>query len=72
MALSKIPAAQIDGPSLIEVTANSAATINANTINFVNTSSVRVIVDQGPSGVANISFSSQSASLGMIIALGGD
>jgi hypothetical protein len=72
MALDKIPAAQIDGPSLIDVSANSAATINANTINFVNTSSVRVSVIQGPSGTANVSFSSSGVSLGMVIALSGD
>jgi hypothetical protein len=72
MPLSKIPASQIDGPSLIDVSANSAATINANTINFINTSSITVSVVQGPSGVANISFSSLKNTLGMIIALGGD
>jgi len=72
MALDKIPAAQIDGPSLIDVSANSAATINAYTINFVNTSSVRVSVIQGPSGTANVSFSSSGVSLGMVIALSGD
>lgn len=72
MPLSKIPASQIDGPSLIDVSANNAGTINVNTINFINTSSMTVSVVQGPSGVANISFNSLSASLGMIIALGGD
>jgi hypothetical protein len=72
MALDKIPASQIDGPSRIDISANSAATINANTINFINTSSVRVSVVQGPSGTANVSFSSPGVSLGMIIALSGD
>jgi hypothetical protein len=72
MPLSKIPASQIDGPSLIDVSANSAATVNANTINFINTSSVTVSVVQGPSGTANVSFSSEGVSLGMVIALGGD
>ena len=72
MPLSKIPASQIDGPSLIDVSANNAGTINVNTINFINTSSMTVSVVQGPSGVANISCNPLSASLGMIIALGGD
>jgi hypothetical protein len=72
MALDKIPASQISGSSIIGVTANSASTINANTINFINTSSVRVSVVQGPSGTANVSFRSPGVSLGMVIALSGD
>lgn len=70
MPLDTIATTSISGNTL-SVTANSASTINANTINFSNTSSVRVNVTQGPTGVANVSFST-SLSLGMIIALSGD
>lgn len=55
----------------VTATANSGSAINANTVNFLNTSSVRVTVEQGATGVANVSFTS-TATLGMIIALGGD
>ena len=71
MALDKIPAAQISGASIIGVTADSGSTINANGINFLNTQSISVTVEQGASGVANVSFDAK-LSLGMIIALSGD
>lgn len=71
MALDKIPASQISGSSIIGVTADSASTINANSINFLNTQSISVTVEQGASGVANVSFDAK-LSLGMIIALSGD
>jgi hypothetical protein len=71
MALDKIPASQISGSSIIGVTANSASTINANSVNFLNTQSISVTVEQGASGIANVSFNAK-LSLGMIIALSGD
>ena len=56
----------------IAVNANNASTINANTINFNNSATVTVNVTAGPSGVANVSFSSQGrVSLGLLMALGG-
>lgn len=70
MPLDKISTAYISG-NTVSVTANSASTISANVINFSNTSSVRVSVEQGATGIANVSFTS-TATLGMIIALGGD
>ena len=70
MPLDKISAASITG-NTVSVTANGASSISANAINFSNTSSVRVSVAQGATGIANVSFTS-TATLGMIIALGGD
>jgi hypothetical protein len=70
MPLDTIATASISGNTL-SVTANSASKINANSVNFSNTSSVRVNVDQGPTGVANVSFST-SLPFGIIIALSGD
>lgn len=70
MPLDTIATTSISGNTL-SVTANSASTINANSINFSNTSTVRVNVTQGPVGTANVSFSTP-LSLGMIIALSGD
>jgi hypothetical protein len=70
MPLDTISASMISG-NTVTATANSGSAINANTVNFLNTSSVRVTVEQGATGVANVSFTS-TATLGMIIALGGD
>lgn len=70
MPLDRLPGSQISG-NTVNVAANSASAISANTINFSNTSSVRVSVTQGATGIANVSFTS-TATLGMIIALGGD
>ena len=71
MPLDTISTSSISGNTL-NVTANSASRINANSVNFSNTSSVRVSVVQGPSGTANVSFSSSGVSLGVVIALSGD
>lgn len=70
MPLDRLPGSQISG-NTVSLTANSASSITANVINFSNTSSVRVSVEQGATGIANVSFTS-TATLGMIIALGGD
>ena len=68
MALDKIPGTQISGNTLI-ATANSGSSINASNINFNNTSTVSVSVQQGPTGTANVSFNARS--LATIIGLGG-
>ena len=68
MALDKIPGTQISGNTLI-VTANSGSSINASNVNFNNTSTVSVSVQQGPTGTANVSFNARS--LATIIGLGG-
>lgn len=70
MALDKILGTSVSGNTVL-VTANSASTINANSINFLNTSTVTVTVEQGATSVANVSFRT-TASIGLIIALGGD
>jgi len=71
MALDKIPSTSISGSNVISVTANSSSTVNVNSVNFINTSSIKVTVEQGAFGVANVSFTSP-VSLGMVIALGGE
>lgn len=70
MPLDRLPGSQISG-NTVSVTANSASSITANAINFSNTSSVRVAVEQGATGIANVSFTT-TATIGMIIALSGD
>lgn len=44
----------------LTVTANSASTVGANTINFTNTATVTVTVGSGGSGISNVSFTSTS------------
>lgn len=70
MPLDKISTSSVTGNTVF-VTANSASSVNANTINFSNTSSIRVTVAQSETGIANVSFTT-TATLGMIIALSGD
>jgi hypothetical protein len=70
MALDKILATSISG-NVITVTSNSASTINANSINFLNSSSVKVSVEQGSTGVANVTIT-PTVTLGLLIALSGD
>ena len=69
MALDKVPTTQISGNTLI-ATANSGSSINASNVNFNNTSSISVSVQQGATGTANVSFST-AHSLAFTIALGG-
>jgi len=75
MALDKILGTSIANPSetsnVITVTANSASIVNANGINFINSSSISVTVQPGVNGKANVSFSAP-VTLGLVIALGGD
>lgn len=70
MPLDTIPGSSISG-NTVSIRANSESTIAANSVNFVNTSSVRVTVSQGSTGNANVSFTT-TATIGLIIALGGD
>jgi len=72
MAIDKLPTSQISGNTLA-VTANSGSSISASNINFSNTSTVSVSVEQGPTGTANVSFTSSGPgiSLAKVIALGG-
>jgi cation transport ATPase len=70
MPLDTISTSMITG-NTVNVTANSGSLVSANAINFSNTSSVKVSVAQGATGIANISFTS-TVSLGMLIALSGD
>ena len=72
MPIDTLPASSLNVSAIvIGVTANAASTVNANTINFNNTTTVTVNVQQGPSGVANVSFSSEGrVSLGLLMALG--
>ena len=71
MALDTIPIASITGNTII-VRANSASSVNTSNVNFNNTSTVSVSVQQGPTGTANVSFSVPSIrSLAFTIALGG-
>jgi hypothetical protein len=44
------------GISEILVSANSASTVNANGLNFINTASVTVLVGSGETGNANVAF----------------
>ena len=73
MPLDTITANSFDSTAItIAVNANNASTINANTVNFNNSTTVTVSVLPGPSGVANVSFSSQGrVSLGLLFAIGG-
>lgn len=75
MALDKILGTSLanpsESPNVITVTANSASTVNANGVNFINSSSVSVSVTPGIGGKANISFSAP-VTLGMVIAMSGD
>lgn len=75
MPLDKILASSLVNPSetsnVITVTANSASTVNANGVNFINSSSVSVSVQPGTGGKANISFTAP-VTIGMVIALSGD
>lgn len=75
MALDKILGTSIANPSessnVITVTANSASTVNANGVNFINSSSVSVSVQPGTGGKANVSFNAP-VTLGLLIALSGD
>jgi len=68
MALDKIPVTQISGNTLT-ATVNSGSSITASNVNFNNTSTVSVSVQQGPTGTANVSFNAHS--LAFTIALGG-
>jgi len=75
MPLDKILGTSIEAasnsPNVVIVTANSASTVNTNTLNFINSTSVKVSVESGSSGRANISFN-QPVTLGLLIALSGD
>lgn len=75
MPLDKILGTSIANPSessnVIRVTADSASTVNANAINFMNSSSVSVTVEPGIDGAANVSFRAP-VTIGLIIALSGD
>jgi len=75
MALDKILGTSLANPNessnVITVTADSGSTVNANGINFMNSSSVSVSVTPGTGGKANISFSAP-VTLGMVIAMSGD
>lgn len=42
----------------IIITTNSGSQVNANTINFVNTTTVTAVVTGGGSGIANVEFQS--------------
>ena len=70
MPLDTISSSSISG-NTVSARANSGTAITANSLNFVNTSSVRVSVSQGSTGNANVSFTT-TATIGLIIALGGD
>ena len=64
------------GANVITVTANTGSIINANSINFNNTSTATISVAQGAggdaNGVANVSISAPGrVSLGLVLALGG-
>lgn len=64
------------GANVITLTANTGSIINANSINFNNTSTTTISVDQGAggasNGVANVSISAPGRiSLGLVLALGG-
>ena len=74
MPIDKFPSTGGLDSNVISITANTGSLINANGINFNNTSTVTVVVAQGPtSNIANVSLTAQSrvTSLGIVLALGG-
>jgi hypothetical protein len=75
MALDRILGTSLEATSnasnVIMVTANTGSMVNTNTVNFINSSSVKVTVEEGSNGRANVSFTAP-VSLGLLIALSGD
>lgn len=74
MPIDKFPSTGGLDSNVISITANTGSLINANSVNFNNTSTITVAVGQGAtSNIANVSFTAQTrvTSLGIVLALGG-